>query len=420
MVFENRMFRSVWKAYGCHFIFHACVAVYVFFTLYVILKSDTTFGLLWWPLAGAVPFVALSFLRRFWKVFLLFAVGVPVFLYAGELVFRLRYFGQEAAFDFDRFNPTNLVYVPGLLVESSDPVLGFGLRPHFRGYMKGFHLEINGDGYRDREFSTEKPDGVFRIVVVGDSVTMGSGVAAAKCYPRVLERILNTMQDQVRVEVYNLGVGGTDPMQMVRRAERDGLRFKPDLILLATITNRVKTPMVVEEIPWHDIVERNLEASGNLSFVRRYSFVANLLPDSVRNEEIRERQENAASDRNGSGKTMMEDCLEKLAVITRDHEVDVVVVALRRMFFPEDSFLSAIYDSLMRQEQEDRDRLRDLCKRYGLPFCDSIDAFPPDSRRVDLIIYPGDEHPNWKAHGIFADIISSFLMTRGFIHGVGT
>ncbi len=414
------MIGSVWKAYRAWFVFYACAAVYVGATLYVILKSDTLAGLLGWPLGAAVLFLAFPFLRRFWKVFLLLALGVPLLLFGGEIVFRLRYFCPQAMFDFARFNPANLVYVPGLIKESRDPVLGYDLTPNFRGYMKGYPVRINGDGYRDREFSVEKPDGVYRIVVVGDSVTMGSGVAVEQVYTRRIEQILNARQDQVRVEVYNLGIGGTDPLQMVRRIEVDGLRYKPDLVLLATITNRVKTPMTDEEIPWREILERNFEASRKLSPVRRYSFVANLLPDSVRNEDIRDRRTASPGERPALGEGMMDHCLERLAAISRDHDVDVGIVALRRMFFHENSFLSALYDSLIRQEREDRDRLEALCERHGVPFCDSIDAFSPDSRRVDLIIYPGDEHPNWRAHGIFADVISSYLLTEGFVNREGT
>ena len=43
--------------------------------------------------------------------------------------------------------------------------------------------EINSLGFRDREHSLQKPEGVFRVLVLGDSVTEGFGVDFGTCTP---------------------------------------------------------------------------------------------------------------------------------------------------------------------------------------------------------------------------------------------
>ncbi len=67
------------------------------------------------------------------------------------------------------------VYTPSGLKE-----LIWELSPGAEGEMHGIRYKINSLGLRDVEYSLKKPDGVFRIGVVGDSVVFGYGVADIK------------------------------------------------------------------------------------------------------------------------------------------------------------------------------------------------------------------------------------------------
>src|SRR5437867_3254695 len=51
------------------------------------------------------------------------------------------------------------------------------MRPNVRASVYGRPIETNGSGYRARrEYTSEKPAGVRRIVVIGDSFTVCAGV----------------------------------------------------------------------------------------------------------------------------------------------------------------------------------------------------------------------------------------------------
>jgi lysophospholipase L1-like esterase len=93
-----------------------------------------------------------------------------------------------------------------------------------------------------RKHGIEKPRGHFRIVVVGDSVTMGSGVGAAKAYPALLEAELNRAGAQRRYEVLNLGLSGLNIGRIMTRLESVGLRFDPDLIVYGSTLNDIEGP----------------------------------------------------------------------------------------------------------------------------------------------------------------------------------
>lgn len=96
-------------------------------------------------------------------------------------------------------------------------------------------VTTNGAGFHDVEHTVEKPEGVYRIVVVGDSVIEGLQVAVEDGFTQQCERMLNEQIAARHVEVINLGISGSGPAQYYRRLEKKGLPYKPDLIVMAVL-----------------------------------------------------------------------------------------------------------------------------------------------------------------------------------------
>jgi len=70
-----------------------------------------------------------------------------------------------------------------------------------------FEYVINSHGLRCPDFPLKKPGGEKRILTIGDSVTMGHGVAEGEAYPQLLQKYLDerlprclTQGDQWRCE----------------------------------------------------------------------------------------------------------------------------------------------------------------------------------------------------------------------------
>lgn len=124
---------------------------------------------------------------------------------------------------------------------SSNPRIGYEPVPGLR--YEGTDLAFydyqgagNSLGYRDREHSVEKPPGVFRIVVLGDSIGAGLRVERFEdTFPALLERLLRERGHNA--EVINLSVSGYNTLQEVETLKERGLRYQPDLILLAYALN---------------------------------------------------------------------------------------------------------------------------------------------------------------------------------------
>jgi lysophospholipase L1-like esterase len=101
----------------------------------------------------------------------------------------------------------------------------------------------NSEGLRaDRDYGERKP-GTYRILVVGDSFTVGDQVALADTYPGVLERRLGERLGPGRVEVLNAGFPSYGTVHAARWLQKFGVRFQPDLVVLGMTPN--------------DLVERN-------------------------------------------------------------------------------------------------------------------------------------------------------------------
>ncbi len=98
------------------------------------------------------------------------------------------------------------------------------------------HVTINRDGLRDTDRTIAKPEGSYRILILGDSMTEAIQVDLEQTYPRVLERLLNGANPGKAFEVINLGVAGYGTDQEYLALRNVGLRYRPDLVVLAFFT----------------------------------------------------------------------------------------------------------------------------------------------------------------------------------------
>ena len=102
--------------------------------------------------------------------------------------------------------------------------------------------QINAAGFRGREHPLRKPEGVFRIVALGDSITFGYGVAEADAYPSQLEALLAREPMRLRVEVLNFGVGGYNAYTEAAQFADLGPGYAPDLVMVQFCINDLNDP----------------------------------------------------------------------------------------------------------------------------------------------------------------------------------
>lgn len=109
------------------------------------------------------------------------------------------------------------------------------------GLDYGGGLRGNRLGYPGRDWTTDKPPGVFRIAVLGDSHLVGPVVPFADNFLTLLEQSLP------QSEVLNFGVSGTGPREYRQILRQDVWPFRPDLVLVCVfvtndVTDQLPTP----------------------------------------------------------------------------------------------------------------------------------------------------------------------------------
>ena len=159
-------------------------------------------------------------------------LAATMLLLAGFLEVALRLiFARSLDFSMEMWK-----YAVSLKQPVPDPRLSFVHRPNSTAFLMGVQFSINSMGLRDREFPREKPPGVYRIVWLGDSTTLGWGVPLSGTAPKILERELNAA-GHGRFEVLNAGVGNYNTVQEVEHYLTIDRSFHPDLVILEYFIN---------------------------------------------------------------------------------------------------------------------------------------------------------------------------------------
>ena len=126
------------------------------------------------------------------------------------------------------------------VVDMYDATKGWRLIPNQKEeYVYGNKtLTTNSKGIRGtQEYSYQKPDGGKRIVCIGDSFTLGEEVSDWETYPHHLEKM---MPD---AEVINMGVHGYGLDQTLLYLQEEGIKYKPDWVVLGFVADDVNRSM---------------------------------------------------------------------------------------------------------------------------------------------------------------------------------
>ncbi|MFP6745085.1 MAG: SGNH/GDSL hydrolase family protein, partial [Alphaproteobacteria bacterium] len=119
-----------------------------------------------------------------------------------------------------------------------DDQRGWAPRPHVEGWWTKegkAYLRYNEAGFRDHRHTLAKPDGVFRLAVLGDSFTEARALPLGATFWSLAGRGLGACPalSDASVEVLNFGVSGYGTAQQLITLRSSVLVYEPDLVLLA-------------------------------------------------------------------------------------------------------------------------------------------------------------------------------------------
>lgn len=338
------------------------------------------------------------------------------------------------------------------------PVLGWSQVPggnyDYEQEGRTVHVEFNSLGFRDVAHEIEKPPGVKRIVIIGDSYCESVQVNLEETFFKRLEKQLNE-RGGPKWEVINLGIGDHGNAQAWIALTEYGLRYSPDFVIhqifplndicnntvelagLCKSRNDRYRPYFVERggelvltsaEPVRNFLRRHVVSYGVLE--RSYfRFVGDPVPidneglDRLLSElgfpplgpllytYVDDREQMEQTKR---GWRVTERILQKIASTCKDHGVALlpVVVPFVAMVKPEsrDSYMSGLPPPKIDPDYPDR-RLAHLFARLGAPYV----LLKPVFKAHPGNLYLADGHLNTEGHSVMAQALYDKMLEAGLM-----
>src|SRR5262245_26405828 len=303
---------------------------------------------------------------------------------------------------------TSLISV-GRFRISDNPLIGYEPVPNYEYhgtalYFFEFRGKSNSLGFRDREHSLEKPPGAYRIVVIGDSITMGLQIDdhTEDVYTNVLESALT--RGGRDVEVINFGVSGYNTQQEVHTLADKGIQFKPDLVILAYCINdtEMMNGGIIDVLHGQAKAGKSIDQNQLIPYLHRsalYRFVHSRLLSKQLTRDWDARQQQLGTD-------TVAESFALLHRLSDEYGFKVVVTV-----FPAVGFEEARYELPIRLSERERFAYFDLRKSYSQ--CATREG------KVSKDLMASRIHPNKLGHLCAGEAISDFILQERMVDRIG-
>jgi len=312
--------------------------------------------------------------------FKIISIGIGIFisLVLGEIAARVYFFGGSA-FSYSRTNSFGILDNSGLLKYSDSNELTYELLPNLDTKYKLTDFHTNAEGFRDRNH--EVNSNTTKIVVLGDSFTMGTGVSEDEMYVSETEKLLNAQDSNTKYEAFNFGVSGYALTNYKTILERNALKYNPDLVVIGFCASndhyRIGTDFSMNDFTikpkknvfWDSYLRKLLGIKLNPQKPTPVSYDAE-------HAQYIDKQFQGFQD-----------------IFTKNNSKGLVF------------YMDLVYDPIRVAQ------IRLLAEKNKLLFLD-VSEFFQDKNLFQYIVNELDPHPNGKANQIFAEKLSSYILAN--------
>jgi lysophospholipase L1-like esterase len=290
----------------------------------------------------------------------------------------------------------------------NDPELGYRLNPE--------QAEINSLSIRHGEVTIPKPPGLFRLVVLGDSIPWGKGAFG------FVEDVARRIESRGPIEVINAAVPGYTSFQELAFFKRYVLQVDPDVVVWSYCLNDNHKFLhrfdAAANMLFTDEAARSLEIRTWWDWIVSRSYVltsirvgllARQQPDTKRTItfgwEVRPDFNIAWKDYSWP---FYESHLAEMVDLLHRRGIRLAVVV-----FPYEPQI--LHGRTMRDRRNEilapQHHLERLCRKYDVPYLDLYPAF--ESASVSgRSLYRDGIHPTQEGHALAADEVLRFLDTE--------
>jgi hypothetical protein len=295
--------------------------------------------------------------------------------------------------------------------------------------IEGHRMQFNSFGMRDVEPERPKPKGVCRLLIIGDSVTYGSGVRQEAIFGyRMRERLAaihagpgpsgvandgGACSPGQRIDVVITAIPGWNTLEQERFLRVNLRAIEPDLALLVYVDNDrfADNPLVRANKKAETVGERLYR--GLIIRSRLFEHVAFVYKSRVAgadDESLQQWLRFLNSQKSGHepfsksdpGWRRSRQALQKIRSLLASSGAKLVIVSYR---------IPTV------GAPEATEALKRLSAKSGVPVYDTLEYF--EGRPLeDLVNRPGvDLHPNAEAHDVLAERFAAVLVEQGHLFG---
>ena len=341
----------------------------------------------------------------------------------------------------------------------SDQYIAQSLKPNAQGVLQSrtkgefsVSIKTTDQGFRDiRSYEIPKPNNTMRILMLGDSFTLGHGVEVEETFAKVLERELNNNFPNTHFEVINAAYASGftwDEAYLFTKVK--GLSFEPNLVIENIWVGNDLKELGEHEYPKLDGDNLPEKIISNRTFVTEDGYLMPLNiskkrritgPAAVANEiicdhsqfcsvilrpfidrTIKNLKNNAVEEKPASlyvdfllkdlnpenqknweiGKKM----LLGMKKILKDNQKDFLIVNIP----PKEQ----IYDpyGILKDTSIDDKRLENFVGSNNISYCDVLSKL---QQKPDEVYFPTDSHLNTLGHKLTAEAIQNCIISFGFL-----
>ena len=329
-----------------------------------------------------------------------------------------------------------------------DPDLGFRVRAHapsFDGTV------TNQFGFNDRDYPLQKTEGVFRVLVVGDSFSWAGGREGN--YTAVLERMFEHRDGAHEIDVINAGYSMTHTGEQLALLRKFGLQYNPDLVVLGFF---VGNDFVDADPDRKRIIVNGLYVDISRSHEHKLLGYP-IIPQSRLLLFIEQKYKVWAESRKAKTETVTQgpgtfaeetylaiergrlelfnrspsrpkhlqanvdyilQSISEMDALLKSRNIKLVVAIYPDEFQVNEPLLKGVFEKYkLKPEDYDLKLAQNLLKQFleskGIPVIDFLDRFQAEGRKKDLYV-PRDSHWNSAGNQLAADILFGDL-TKGLL-----
>lgn len=272
------------------------------------------------------------------------------------------------------------------VMNRTHPTLFWEVSPNLMDINMGpAKVLTNSHGFRSPEISLKKPEGQYRVIVLGDSSAFGHFVGNDQTFGAVLEKMLRIRHPGRDVRFINGAVLGYTSYQAATFMKERGWKFSPDLIIIGFNNDpQLEWKQDVERVPHPVILPifRLLYKSNIYLSLKKF-----MLNQRMKKDHSFALQPGSRQQKNRVSPEQMKDNLTYLLNEGKKHNTKII-------------FISMPLQSVSHDIRNYRRIMKELANNGEHPFLDLLDdwkKYPAHEVFLDVM------HPTVKGHRIIAE-----------------